>query len=189
MTDISAETRARVRSVWPDMMRELATGDLVSAVLARHGVSDDVKRAYLAIEPGARKQWEDAREASADAYYEEALEVARKAPSNRGAPSDAHAQPVLDAQERRLLVDTLKWAARIRNPRLYSDKQTLDVNVRTVDLTRIISDANARLAAARPGAALIDGRTGALVPDGAGAPDTQAILESMLGLTGGAEGA
>jgi hypothetical protein len=46
-------------------------------------------------------------------------------------------------------VDTLKWAARIRNPRLYGDKAQLDVNVRTLDLTRIISDAQARLAASR----------------------------------------
>jgi hypothetical protein len=55
----------------------------------------------------------------------------------------------LAAQHARTRIDTLKWAARVRNPRVYSEKQTVDLNVRSVDLTAIIRDANARLAQAR----------------------------------------
>ena len=51
-----------------------------------------------------------------------------------------------DSAHARTRIDTLKWAARLRNPRDYSDKAQLDVNVRTVDLTRIIEQANQRLA-------------------------------------------
>jgi hypothetical protein len=161
------------------MMMELAAGDLIKDILKRHGVTDEAKRWYLRTAPDARRQWDEAREGSADAYYDEAVQVAR-APltaGNDATPDDARARS-MDSQDRRLLVDTLKWAARIRNPRLYSDKQTLDVNVRTVDLTRIIQDANARLAASRP-PALIEHTTGELVPE-AGAGTLGAILESML---------
>lgn len=157
------------------MMMELAAGDLIKDILPRHGVTEADKRRYLASEPNARRQWDEAREGSADAYYEEAVQVAR-APLTAGNDAQSAATCArMDAQERRLLVDTLKWAARIRNPRLYSDKQTIDVNVKTVDLTRIIQDANARLAAARA-PALIEHSTGALVPD----VPIGAILESML---------
>lgn len=54
-----------------------------------------------------------------------------------------------DAAHARTYIDTLKWAARIRNPAAYGDKQQIDMNVRTVDLTAIIQAANARLARAR----------------------------------------
>jgi hypothetical protein len=161
------------------MMVEIASGELVTNVLRAHGITAGEKRGYLARVPAARQQWDEARECSADAYYDEALDVARgQRVRTAGNDASEHATPARDPQEARLLVDTLKWAARIRNPRLYSDKQTLDVNVRTVDLTRIIQDANARLAASRP-PALIEHATGELVPE-AGAGTLGAILESML---------
>lgn len=134
-TRISEETRERIRKAWPDVLAGLAAGELVRDVLARNGISSEMKRAFVLSEPGARESWDEAREASADALFDQALETA-----NNGDLDPAHA---------RVKVDTLKWAARIRNPRLYGDKAQLDVNVRTVDLTRIIQDANARLAAAR----------------------------------------
>lgn len=132
---IGEETRARIRAAWPDIIARLAGGELVRDVMRSHGISDGEKRAFLATEPGAREDWEDAREASADAFMDEAIATAY---------SD-----VKDAAHARTKIDTLKWAARIRNPRLYSDKSTIDVNVKTVDLTKIIQDANARLANAR----------------------------------------
>ncbi|HEY5636269.1 MAG TPA: hypothetical protein VIS77_05155, partial [Burkholderiales bacterium] len=82
----------------------------------------------------------------------------------------------LDPAHARMRVDTLKWAARIRNPRLYGDKAQLDVNVRTVDLTRIIEAANARLAAAQAARAghVVEGTLvrRALEGGGAGARDS-----------------
>lgn len=134
-TRISEETRERIRKAWPDVLAGLAAGELVRDVLARNGISIGEKRAFILGEPGAKEAWDEAREASADAFMDQALETANN-------PTD-------DAAHARTRIDTLKWAARIRNPRLYGDKAQLDVNVRTVDLTRIIQDANARLAAAR----------------------------------------
>lgn len=134
MAAISQETRERIRAAWPEMLLALESGELVKDVLARAALTYGHLGPYLQTEPGARQSWEDAREASAHAMYDEALKVART-------PVDKEL-----AQSARLHVDTLKWAARIRNPRLYGDKAQLDVNVRTVDLTAIISAANARLA-------------------------------------------
>ena len=134
---ISEGTRERIAKAWPELMDTLANGQLVHVALAAAGISRDQMRAYKAGNPQACKEWDMAREDSADAFMDDALATANN--------------PALDPAHARVKVDTLKWAARIRNPRLYGDKAQLDVNVRTVDLTRIIQDANARLAAAQAG--------------------------------------
>jgi hypothetical protein len=154
---ISDETRERIAKAWPDILAGLASGDLVRDVLAANLVTRGQVRAFLAGDVEMRAQWDEAREASADAYHDEALSVARTkshvATDESGRPLyDAKGQPLIiqaDAALARNHVDTLKWAARIRNPRLYGDKAQLDVNVRSVDLTKIISDAQARLEASR----------------------------------------
>lgn len=134
-----AEQRvALLRAAWQDMCAALAAGELIKTILASRGLTPDDLRAFLRAEPGARAEWDTAREASADSYFDELMESARD-PKPR------------DWQQARLYQDALKWAARIRNPRLYSDKSTIDVNVKTVDLTKIIQDANARLLAQRQG--------------------------------------
>ena len=132
---IGPETAARMTAAWPAILDALANGRLVREVMREHKISDGMKRAYLAGNAQARIDWDAAREASADAFMDEALATANS--------------PTADAAHARTKIDTLRWAARIRNPRLYGDKAQLDVNVRTVDLTRIIQDANARLAAGR----------------------------------------
>ena len=132
---ISEDTRARIANAWPEILDALANGELVKDTLAKLGISRDAMRAFKAGNPAACADWDLAREQSADALFEQALAKAN--------------DPRIDPAHARVRVDTLKWAARIRNPRLYGDKAQLDVNVRTVDLTRIIQDANARLAAAR----------------------------------------
>ena len=132
---ISEDTRARIANAWPEILDALANGELVKDTLAKLGISRDAMRAFKAGNPAACADWDLAREQSADALFEQALATAN--------------DPRIDPAHARVRVDTLKWAARIRNPRLYGDKAQLDVNVRTVDLTRIIQDANARLAAAR----------------------------------------
>lgn len=114
-------------------------------MLSELGLNREALSKYALSDPVLRAQWENAREASADSFYDEALELAR--------------DKTADPQQVRVHVDTLKWAARIRNPRTYGDKAQLDVNVRTVDLTRIIQDANARLAAQQAGR-VIDNRSG-----------------------------
>ena len=117
------------------MCARLAAGDLVRDILKDAGFTREQVSAYKLSSPTIKAQWDEAREASADSFHDEALDIAR-----------ADVDKEL-AQHVRTRIDTLKWAARIRNPKLYGDKAQLDVNVRTVDLTRIIDAANARLAA------------------------------------------
>ena len=134
-----AEPNPLVVAAWPDILSRLAAGELVRDLLAVHGLSRKQVSAHMLACPAAKAQWDEARESSADALFDEAMSVART-------PVDKEL-----AQSARLHVDTLKWAARIRNPRLYGDKTTMDINVKAVDLTRIIQDANARLAAQQQG--------------------------------------
>lgn len=120
------------------MTAAIASGALTRDAMAMCGVRPGVVYAYMRENASARKEWDDAREESADAYYDEALTIARSTFNSKEQVSHA-----------RTHVDTLKWAARTRNPRIYGDKQTIDMNVRSVDLTAIIQAANARLANAR----------------------------------------
>ena len=121
-------------ALWPVMCARLAAGDLVRDVYEAVGISPFEAAMVKASNAALRVTWDQAREASADALFDEAMNNAR-----------ADVDKEL-AQHVRTRIDTLKWAARIRNPRLYGDKAQLDVNVRAVDLTAIIRDANARLA-------------------------------------------
>lgn len=138
-TRISEDTRQRIAAAWPDLLARFAAGELIKDVLKDLGFSRSEVSAYKLATPGAVAEWDEAREASADALFDEALEEGRKDVDK------------FLAQHVRTRIDALKWAARIRNPRMYGDKAQLDVNVRTVDLTRIIADANARLAASQQG--------------------------------------
>ena len=128
-------TRTVIRAAWPDLLRGLTAGRLVRDLLAEIGVERNAFYGHLAADPQARIEWDKAREASADHFYDEAIATAY----NEG----------LDPAHCRTRIDTLKWAARIRSPRVYGDRSSVDVNVRTIDLTRIIQDANARLIASR----------------------------------------
>lgn len=152
-----------VDRVWPNILRALAQGAIIKTMCADFGVTPTILRAYRECVPGAQAQWESAREQSADAFMDEALDVARTPNSTQVEASDA-----------RTRIDTLKWAARIRNPRLYSDRTQVDMTVKTVDLTAIITAANLRLAAARQGT-LIDGES-SRVADPAALPGLEDLL-------------
>lgn len=136
------EQKELIESAWTEIVESLAAGALVKDQLKTHGISRNAFYAYLAANPAKRAAWDMAREASADALYDEAMDIARSKVDKEY------------AQHARTHIDTLKWAARIRNPRMYGDKAQLDVNVKTVDLTAIIRDANARLAAAKQNPAI-----------------------------------
>jgi hypothetical protein len=139
MAGISNETVQRLMALWPDMCARLAAGDLVRDIYKGADVSPFQAAMFKADHPAQRTTWDQARQASADSFYDEAMAEAR---------ADVDKEY---AQHVRTRIDTLKWAARIRNPAAYSDKSSVDVNVRTVDLTAIIKDANARLAASKQG--------------------------------------
>lgn len=146
---IGEDTRARIRALWPDILFDIASGKQINDTRKKFGITLGQQRAYVESEPGARAEWDKAKEDSADAFFDQVADIAYN--------------PGPDAQSARVRADLFKWLAAKRNPRAYSDKATLDVNVRTVDLTRIIEQANARLAAARAH----DVIEGVLVPAGA----------------------
>ena len=67
---IGPDTEARIAAAWPDILEQIADGAEVRRALADAGFTRGMVRAYLANTPGARAQWDDAREASADAYFD-----------------------------------------------------------------------------------------------------------------------
>lgn len=155
---MSEETRAKVRAAWSAILEGLSTGAFIRDLCKEHGLSEHVLRAYRNENAAADKEWMTAREASGDAFAERALDMALN--PAQVIPQEDGKEPVivkLDPAYARNAIDTLKWAARIRNPRVYSDKSTVDLNVKSVDLTRIIADANARLAAARTLGQVVEG--------------------------------
>lgn len=139
---IGPELRARITAVWPDILSAVADGGVIGEILKGHGFSRDHLRVYLSTEPEAKRQWDTARELSAESFFEQAQAIANS-------PGD-------DPKVARVRLQALMWMSAKRNPRLYSERAQLDVNVRTLDMTAIIQAANARLAAARP-VAVIEG--------------------------------
>lgn len=143
-TRISEETAARIAAAWPDLLDQFAAGEVMAPHYARHGVTADQVRVWrVAGGPLRAQEWDAAREQSADAYADKVAEVANN--------------PGPDSGSARVRMDAYRWLAAKRKPAAYSDKAQLDVNVRTVDLTRIIEAANARLAAAQAGR-IVDGQ-------------------------------
>ena len=137
-TRISTETAARIEQAWPDLLDQLAAGEVMAPHYARHRLTADQVRVWrVAGGPEKNAEWSSAREQSADAYADMVAEVS----NNPGADSAAA----------RVKLQGLMWLAAKRNPRAYSDRVDHNVTVKTIDLTRIIEAANARLAAAQPG--------------------------------------
>ena len=135
-TRISPETSERIAAAWPDLLDQLAAGEVMAPHYKRHGVSADQVRVWrVAGGPERAAEWDAAREQSADAYADQVADMV----NNPGA----------DSGIARAKLDALKWLASKRNPRSYSDRVDHNVTVRTIDLTRIIEAANARLASAR----------------------------------------
>jgi len=134
-TRIGPETVARIEACWDEILEAVAGDGQIQVKCAALGVDPSHVRVYRLARPEREKEWQAAREQSADYFAEKIAEIAS---------SDK-----ADHAIARVKLDAYRWLASKRNPRVYSDKQTLDVNVRTIDLTRIIADANARLSAAR----------------------------------------
>lgn len=132
---ISAETAARIAAAWPQLLQAIADGRPIGESTRALGFSPDMLRAYRRDNPDAAADWELARQQSADAFADDILATIDNS--------------VLDPQSARVRVDALKWLAAKRNPRVYSDRVDHNVNVRTVDLTRVIADARARVEARR----------------------------------------
>ena len=135
MPSISPEKKAIVARAWQDLIVAVAEGAHIGNECAKHGITRYDVRHYRLQDAQAEREWQAAREQSADTFADQIGDMANN--------------PPIDSARARIQLDALRWLAAKRNPRVYSDKATLDVNVKTVDLTRIIQDANARLAAAQ----------------------------------------
>lgn len=142
-TRIGPEVEAKVRKAWPDLLAAVASGANIGKACEAHGLKREHAYVYQLHNADARREWELARELSADAYADDVAEIAN--------------DPGPDPTGARVRMDALRWLAAKRNPRAYSDKQAIDLNVKTVDLTRIIQDANARLQAARQIGRIVEG--------------------------------
>lgn len=134
---ISEATREKVRKAWPAILDALAGGSPVHAAIKAHNISYGVIAAFVDSEPNARNEWETAKEVSAEVLFDDLLQLT----ITRFAE--------IEPSRARATMDSLKWLAAKRNPKVYSDRSQVDVNVKTIDLTQIIKDANARLRAGR----------------------------------------
>lgn len=149
-TRISPETHARIAAVWPDLLDAISDGRTVRDVLNEHGLSNAAVRAFRVSSPEADRAWQVARENSADAYMARLLDTVNDA--------------TLDHRYARNVIDALKWVICKYNPRLYGDRMDHNVTVKTIDLTRIIQDANARLAMSRASSPRLDISDAEVVP-------------------------
>lgn len=135
---ISEETRERIAEAWPSILDAVGAGELGVTVEAAAkllaGVGIRSVQRYALQTPGARDELDQALRDGADALIERL-------------PSLIMAET--DARRARVLVDTLFRIAAARDPKRYGQKASMTLDVRTVDLTRIISDAQARLEASR----------------------------------------
>lgn len=147
-------TRAKIIAAWQELIAAVVELENINEACVRAGVTRNQLRRYLLEHPAAMAEWTAAREQAADTCADMVLEIANN--------------PDVDAARARVRMDAYRWLAAKRNPRTYSDKSQLDVNVRTLDLTRIIEAANARLASA-PRARILEHNPepAALLPDAA----------------------
>lgn len=137
-TRIGTETIARIEAAWPALIDAMESGADMTPIHKAHSVSRDQVRVYRLQNAERDREWCIAREQGADVYADQIAAIAN--------------DPVMpDSNAARVRIQALQWLASKRNPARYSDKHQLDVNVKTVDLTAVIMDANKRLAAAQVG--------------------------------------
>lgn len=151
---MSPEKTAAIAARWPDILQDIRDGERVDKTCERYGIDRRVLWAYWSGDPQLRAAWYDALKESADAFFTKAIEAADNAEAN---PKAA-----------RVRANIYQWAAEKRDPDRFGQRTRADINVKTVDLTAIIQDANARLAASRQHK-IID-----ITPSNPGAPDFHA---------------
>lgn len=140
------------------MLDRIAAGELIYRVTADNGFTRSNVRAYLATTPTAQAEWDNARQESADAFFDKAIEIAYN--------------PAIDAAHARTQIDTFKWASATRNPREYNPKQQIDLNVRTIDVTQTLIAAQSRLEASRALLPAIIGQAVRIDDQGGGGTDS-----------------
>jgi len=132
-----------IEKQWPAMLEELAEGGIISKMVSRYDTTVHKLRAYRALNPKANAEWEAAWTASADALYDRVLTIVEQLEEQSDGMS------VKDVKAARVQIQALYWLAGKRNPRVYGDHKTLDVNMSMLDMTAIIHEATARRDKAR----------------------------------------
>lgn len=132
-TQISKQTAQRVEAVWQSILSRVASGERYSVILKGYDLTYDQMRGYRDSNPALRAEWDSARKDSADVFVDEMVAIAYCSEDD----NPVLARVKLDAFTR--LIEKL-------NPERYAPRTRADINVRTVDLTAIIMEAQARVA-------------------------------------------
>lgn len=142
MQPLGEPTRQRIAAAWPDILERVRNGARVDKTCEHYAINRGQLWQYWSFDPERRAQWYDALKDSAEAFFDKALDAAENAGK--------------DAKAARVMINTYQWIAEKRDPERFGQRTRADINVKSVDLTKIIQDANARLAAAKQGR-VIDG--------------------------------
>lgn len=132
---ISAEKQQKIAEHWPAILQAIRDGARIDHTAAAHGLIRADLWAYRHGKPDLVAAWYDAIKDSADSFVDQMVDVMSEADTN--------------AKGARVKASILQWIAEKRDPDRYGQRTRADINVKTVDLTAIIKDANARLAAAK----------------------------------------
>ena len=133
---VGDETRERIKKAWPHILDAVATGSatLEQACQDLAGLGVRSVQRYARATPGARDELDEALADGADILVERLPSLIMTTP---------------DARRARVLADIILKIATARDPKRYGARAQMDINVKSVDLTQIISNAQARLDAAR----------------------------------------
>lgn len=126
------------RDIMERVCARIEQGELIASASKAEGVTRSAIWEWARKHPDLGDMYARARDASADALAEEALEVARASTAETYGAD-------------RVRIDTLKWAAAKRRPKEYGDKQQVETTVthrmlppeeRDAQLARIVARAN-----------------------------------------------
>jgi hypothetical protein len=132
-TRISRETFAAIESDWLDILDAIADGQTIADVVELKPYSRSSVYAFR------RESTQDVRNAFHDAVKESAqadMDTLRATISSED----------LDPRHARNRINGLMWLIEKKDPDRYGQRVRADFNVKTLDLNRIIADANDRLA-------------------------------------------
>ena len=133
-TRISRETFAAIESDWIDILDAIADGQTIGDVCETKPYSRSAVYAFRRESPQlVRDSFHDAMKESAQADMDEL----RRTISNED----------LDPRHARNKINGLMWLIEKKDPDKYGQRVRADFNVKTLDLNKIIADANARLEA------------------------------------------
>ena len=148
--ELTEKMRAQIAPHWDAILEAVASNQktVYQAGIDIAGASISSIQRYARQVPGAREQLDAALADGCELMMAQIDEMIKTEP---------------DARRARVRADFQLKLAQSRDPKRWGERMRHDVTVKTLDLTRIISEANARLAGARA-PLTIDHATGAALP-------------------------